>query len=533
MPNPSPHAGAGLTRKDDGLYYKAANLTYRITGLMPYNLDRLRITLKAWKNPLNPNPSPDGRREKTNGGLFHIDTLDLYQSKARIAFSEECSQRLDIKESSAIMDELSGLINVLEQERIRMQEQKGKSTIPTMTEEEKKEALTALKDKNLIRTILDDFNAIGLVGEDHNKLLGYLGAVSRLLADPLGILILSRSGAGKTYLQDAICKFIPEESVIQYTRITGQSLFYRDKNALKNKVLAIEEEEGMTEAIYSIRTLLSSQKLSIASTRADAKTGKLGVDEYTVYGPTVVMLSTTNPDTLDEETKHRFLILTIDESQEQTKKILKMQWYKNSYIWYKNNMDASSITRLHHNMQRLLKSLVPIIPDSLKKEYPFHRLQMRREQEKYISLIKAITLLHQYQRKQGTVKRADGKKLNYVMVEKKDIELALKLGRAALARNVDDVSPTGRTLLEGILAHLIEKYEQIKGRNEDVDLSLHDIPFTRKELRQKLGWGETQVRQNITHLVELGYVGIISGKHGSIYRYVLLDDGTNDPKLEL
>jgi len=47
----------------------------------------------------------------------------------------------------------------------------------------------------------------------------------------------------------------------------------------------------MAEAMYSIKTLITSQKLSVAATRTDAKTGKLSVDEYTVYGPVVVMVS--------------------------------------------------------------------------------------------------------------------------------------------------------------------------------------------------------------------------------------------------
>ena len=62
---------------------------------------------------------------------------------------------------------------------------------------------------------------------------------------------------------------------------------------------------------------------------------------------------------------------------------------------------------------------------------------------------------------------------------------------------------------------------------------IYEIPFTRKELRHKIGWGETQVRKNIDHLVELGYIGILNGRLGATFRYILLDDGRNDPKMEL
>jgi hypothetical protein len=517
---PNTNAGTGLTRKDDGLFYQGHHLQYRVTGLQSFNLDRLRITLKA---------------SKTGNCLFHIDTLDLYYAKARQTYCEDCIRLFQLKDVD-LQPEINGLIALLEVERVRMQGEKDKGALrrrPEMTEADKQEALEALKDKNLLQNILKDFESLGIVGENNNKLIGYIATISRLLADPFGVLILSRSGAGKTFLQDAVCKFIPEENVIQYTRLTGQALFYRDKDALKNKVLAIEEEEGMMQAIYSIRTLLSAQKLSIASTRTDAKTGKLCVDEYTVYGPTVVMLSTTNPECLDPETKQRFLILTIDESREQTQNILKIQRLKNTVTWHKTTVDDSTITKLHHNMQRLLKPLKPIFPDNLKVEFPPYCLQSRREQQKYLSFIKSIMLLHQYQRKQGSMKRMDGNTHECVVVTKEDVDTALHLGKEIFIRNVDDVSPTGRSLLTGIIGYLIGQSEHIKKVQPDNKPDVYEIPFTRKQLRHHLGWSEAHIRRNIEHLVDLGYVGIVNGAKGATFRYILLDDGLNDPKLEL
>jgi hypothetical protein len=504
-----------LSRSSDGLHFAGSNLVYRITGLTAYNLDRLRITLKA--NP------PDAT------GTFHIDTVDLYNSRSREVFAEACTKYLKAQQG-AVMAELSQIIAALEAERITMRDNGNAAAVPAMSDDEKKEALDTLKSKDLLKRIVDDFAAIGFIGERQNKLLGYIAGVSRLQPDPLALLVLSRSGAGKTSLQDAVCKFVPPESAIQYTRMTGQSLFYRDQNALKNKVLAIEEEDGMREAMYSIKTLISSQKLSIAATRTDAKTGKFGVDEYTVYGPVVVMVSTTNPDALDDETKQRFLILTIDESPEQTQSILQAQITKNTHDWYQTTGDESSIVKLHHTMQRLLKSLTVTFTRDLKLVWPFGRLQMRREQKKFVSLVKAITLLHQYQRKTGSMKRIDGTKLDYVQATQRDVDLALELGRETFARNVDDVSPIGRKLLAEIVLLVKEKYDDLKSTDPKSDLLMSGVPFMRKELRERIGWSEPQVRRNIDHLVELGYIGRINGRQGSTFRYLLLDDGSADPE---
>jgi hypothetical protein len=503
-----------LEHRADGLYFTGTLLSYRITGLSAYNLERLRITLKG-----HPVDAPS---------IFHIDTIDLYSSRARETFAEACVKYMKVQ-LSAVMAELSLLIAALEGERVAMREKGSAVAAPEMSAEEQKEALDILKSTKLLEEITGGFDAMGYIGEKRNKLLGYIATVSRLQPDPLALLILSRSGAGKTSLQDALCKFVPPESAIQYTRLTGQSLFYRDENALKHKVLAIEEEDGMREAMYSIKTLISSQKLTIAATRTDAKSGKFSVDEYTVRGPVVVMVSTTNPDALDDETKQRFLVLTIDESPEQTRSILHAQFTKNTHEWYQITSDESSIQKLHHNMQRLLKPLTVTFSRELKLVWPYSRLQMRREQKKFVSLVKAITLLHQYQRKTGTMKRPDGTKIEYVQAMQQDIDLALELGREVFARNVDDVSPTARRLLSLIIGLVKEKYDEMRTLEPQRELFMNEVPFNRKELRGHTGWSETQVRRNIDQLVELGYVGRINGRQGSTFRYLLLDDGSSDP----
>jgi hypothetical protein len=98
-------------------------------------------------------------------------------------------------------------------------------------------------------------------------------------------------------------------------------------------------------------------------------------------------------------------------------------------------------------------------------------------------------------------------------------------------RNVDDVSPTGRRLLAEIARLVTEKYEALKVDSRDLLIS--QVPFTRKELREQTGWSEAQVRQNIGPLAELGYIGVLKGQFGSTFRYVMLDDGSHDPKMEL
>ena len=81
----------------------------------------------------------------------------------------------------------------------------------------------------------------------------------------------------------------------------------------------------MQQAMYSIRTLLSSQRLTVHSLKTDQKSGELRAYENTVEGPASVMISTTNFAAFDHESVTRFFTLFLDESREQTQAILDYQ----------------------------------------------------------------------------------------------------------------------------------------------------------------------------------------------------------------
>ena len=114
---------------------------------------------------------------------------------------------------------------------------------------------------DIFQTILDDYEKLGLVGEETNKLMAYLAATSRLMEKPLNILVLSSSGAGKSALQDKTLKLMPPESVIRVSAITDKALYYQ--KSLKNKLLALEEAAGVKDS-YAIRTLISEPRSGLS-----------------------------------------------------------------------------------------------------------------------------------------------------------------------------------------------------------------------------------------------------------------------------
>ena len=65
---------------------------------------------------------------------------------------------------------------------------------------------------------------LGCVGEDANKILGYLLSLSRKLQEPLSGIVVSSSGAGKRKLVDTLQMLTPPEDVVFTSRLTPQSL---------------------------------------------------------------------------------------------------------------------------------------------------------------------------------------------------------------------------------------------------------------------------------------------------------------------
>jgi hypothetical protein len=248
----------------------------------------------------------------TRGDGLHADLLDLYSSRSRKDFAREAASELGVKDE-AVKRDLGRVLMALEtlQEARISAALEPKTREVSLTEAEREAALDLWRDPRLLERILGDFEKRGIVGEETNKLLGYLAAVSRKLEEPLAVIIQSSSAAGKTSLMEAVLAMVPDGERVKYSAMTGQSLFYMSDADLKHKVLAIVEEEGAERASHALKLLQSEGELTIASTGKDPQTGRLVTHEYRVEGPVMILLTTTAAE-LDEELLNRCIVLTVD-----------------------------------------------------------------------------------------------------------------------------------------------------------------------------------------------------------------------------
>jgi DNA primase catalytic core len=288
---------------------------------------------------------------------FHVDTFDMHLDRQRAMFIKRAAEELHVKED-IIRKDVGRLFLALEQRQVEaiLKAMEPEKPEILMSDEERAAALAFLKDPKLLDRILDDFERCGLVGEETNKLVGYIAAVSRHLESPLAVVVQSSSASGKSSLMDAVLAMMPEEERCQYSAMTGQSLYYMGETDLKHKILAIVEEEGASRASYALKLLQSEGVLSIASTGKDASTGKLLTREYRVEGPVMIFLTSTVID-IDEELLNRCLVLAVNEDRVQTQAIHRLQREQQTLEGLVRRQQRQRILQLHRNAQRLLQPL--------------------------------------------------------------------------------------------------------------------------------------------------------------------------------
>jgi DNA primase catalytic core len=491
-----------------GDYYQAAfgSRLYRIGGVEKNSsLEVLRITLRV-----------------SCEGLMHVDSLDLYRDGERRKFIERAADETML-ERDLLKRDLGKLLLMLEQaqeDRLNTPQQEEESV--TLSPEEEAEAMELLQAPNLLERIATAYNEAGIVGEETNKIAAYLACTSRKLAKPLAIIIQSTSAAGKSTLMEAVLSFFPKEEQVKYSAMTGQSLYYLGETSLKHKILAIVEEEGAEKASYALKLLQSEGELTIASTGKDPHSGRMETQEYHVEGPSSLILTTTSID-IDEELMNRCLVLTVDETREQTERIHQLQREARTIEGILAAEKRKDIIRMMQNAQRLLKPWKIANPYARHLTFTSGRTRTRRDHEKYLTLIDSIALLHQYQR--TPIKHTiEGREIEMLPVTLEDIEAANKLAPEVLGRSLDELPPQTRRLLESIK-------KLVRGKMETESIEQRLTLFSRRELREFTGWSEFQVRTHLERLEQMEYVSRRGGKQGSRCFHELLVDASEAAKV--
>ena len=455
-------------------------------------------------------------------GLSFLNSLDLESHRGRTSTINQASRRLKLNKAD-VEAHFMRLVEEAEQQtqKLSSEQEQGQNLqdlrqeIPEMTELEREEALEFLNETDLVGRLLVDMENLGYVGEEKGKLLAYLIGISRKLPKPLSGSVSSQSSAGKSGMTELVEMLTAPEDVVLFSRLSTHALGYLPQDFLKHKLLILEERVGGEAADYSIRQLQSKQKLSQAVPVKDPVTGMIQTRLFEVEGP-IAYLETTTSSAINYENATRCFEISLDETEEQTQRIHKLQRESRTLDRFKSRSFCELIKKKHHNAQRLLEPVTMIIPFVHLLHFPSRWLRTRRDHERFLCLIEVVTFLHQHQRERGSLVDETGELVSYVEATVEDYDLAYELAQEVLKSTLHELSTAARDLWEKIL-QLAEGDEKF-------------LSFTRRDIRTAIPWPDRRLRNALRELEDMEYLGVDSGSQGRAYRYnVPTDSMTSIP----
>jgi len=469
--------------KEGGAYeFEFSDLTYRLLGVKDVFVQDLRVNIRAQA-----------------GEESFYDRLDLYSARSRAAYAASLAALFAV-ESKRIERDLIQMLEHLEAQRDKALSVQ--STKPEeLTPEEKALGLALLKSPTLFDEIGADMTTLGYVGEELNKKLIYLAASSRVLDDPISVLILSQSASGKSLLVDTVKKLIPADEVISITSLSDQALNYIP--SLMHKFLILGEAVHNEVIEHQIREMLSGKELSRLVTLKDPKTGELSSTLVKTPAVVAAVMSTTRQN-INPENSSRFFLVNADETREQTKKIHEAQRKKYTLERYEEKSTLiPEIVRKHHAAQRLLRNVLVVNEFAAELDFPDMLMRTRRDHDRFMDLIAAVCFLRQYQK--TPLSTADGRE--YVECDLTDYRIAYEI----MVKGI-----LSATLLE-LPKSAVELYESLRSLARETarkdGLKVHEKTFTQREVREYTGFGQSWIRENLRKLVEYEYVMLASGRN--------------------
>ena len=470
------------TSTPNNYVYKTKALELHVLGGLQLNkLESLRVTLSIEK------------LTKTKAVLNILrQSIDLYNDNQVEKLVRKCAERLEIG-TSVIRKTLQELTKELENYRFLLVDKQHELQKPfskTLTASEKKEAVKFLKSKKLLEKTNELIGQSGVIGEINNRLLMYLIFTSRKTNNPLHCISLGSSGVGKTHLQSKVAELIPQEDKVEITVLSANAFYYFNRTELQHKLILIEDLDGAENVLYPLRELQSKRRISKTVTLKDNK-GNLKTITLRVEGPVCVSGCTTR-ERIYEDNANRCILLYIDDSAEQDKRIMSYQKALSSAQI--NHSTEQEIKSKLQNVQRVLRPIKVVNPYAELIDLPDEVFKPRRTLLLLLSFIETITFYHQYQRKVQQNEFGE----SYIESAKSDVEAAFSLLKEVLFNKSDELSKASRRFLER-LKTIVKKGEC----------------FSSSQIRKQLRMNASSVKRYLIELQRYGYLKI---KGGSRYR---------------
>lgn len=483
-----------VEEKDGNFYFLLGSIQYRLSGVKEGFISSLKVTVRAEKE-----------------GKKFVDKTDLYSARSRSTISMALSRELK-EEVGRIEKDLMTMLEWLEKDRDRKLLGIEEDTQKELTPKEKQLGMELLTDPHLFDQIVDDLSALGYVGESVNKQLMYLAASSRKMSDPISVIVISQSAAGKSYLIDTVKKLIPPEEVISMTSLSDQALNYLPEEALLHKFLVMGEAVHSDAVDHQLREMLSGQELSRLVTSKDEKTGRMVSKLVRKKVIVSAVMSSTSND-INPENASRCFVINTDETENQTRAIHKLQRQKYTLERYqKKENEIPRIIERHIAAQKLLTDRIIINPLAEHLDFPASQMRARRDHERFMDLIATVAFLRQYQKEEQT----EGDQ-RFIEVDLEDYRIAYTIMTSVLPATLSNFPKSAQLLFEHVSQLLKEKAEREQ-------LSISEVAVTQREIREQTELSHDVVKRNMRLLCEYEYVQVKRKSYGGTWQYYLQNE---------
>jgi hypothetical protein len=241
-----------------------------------------------------------------------------------------------------------------------------------------------------------------IVGEEKNTKILYLVATSRVFDKTMHAAIKGPSSGGKSEIRKRVLDFFPPEHVISFTALSERALLYLD-DGFEHKILSMGEAltgKQVEFQDYLLRELMSEGKLRYPVVQKIE--GELVTTMIQKDGP-VAFLVTTTRNKLDPENETRMLSLEVNDTEEQTKAVLR----KVAAVVGLNKKARADELRRWHDYQRWLAAgecrvFIPYAKTISTLIKATKSVRLRRDFSQLLLAIKAHALLHREHRGRST-----------------------------------------------------------------------------------------------------------------------------------
>ena len=353
-----------------------------------------------------------------------------------------------------------------------------------------------------INDILHESRETPFVGDDANLLLTFLVFLSCKTDNPLNLEMIGQSSSGKTYMTLTARNGFPKTMVMVLAGASKEALKYdydevdEDGNYIVNvdgRCIVVLEKDESFAFIRKMKPIMSGDddELVWKTPVKNELTGEIETRDFIIRGrPSFITLTTRNPSEAEQVTRQ--LIMTPDTTVEKVNEVVKnalLAKARPEHFVVHTDLKLLQASMLSLDRHRVRNIFAPLMVEF----FPSRNAQHQRDIGKVLSIIDAVTLLHQHQR--PVQKTEEG---TFLMSSVEDNVIGLLLCDLVL-----------RASLSGVPDHTWAVYQQM------VAMAEAKRALTEDNILQWLGIHAAQTTKNALkekHLPTLEDAGLIEVK---------------------